>query len=398
MVNKKYILILIHVLLAMLISGCWDEIEVEDRALLSGVAIDFADEKGEGDRPVYEMTLQFAVPSAIGTASEGGGGKAFRNLSQTGESIFGINSDISRQENRRINTEHLDVVLVSGQISEKEGLFVDIMDVFLRQPGMRRGILLAIADGNDQKAKGLLDIEPEHEKIPARYISELMENPATPETIEPFRVGDIQEKLLNNRSFTIPQLAIFSDNSINYDGVAVFDGHTSKIVDTLKGDEVKGLNYITGKEQLGSVTAELEGELVGFIVLEGSSKIKLTNKDKQNLQFQVDVEVEAQLTEYRGNKDFYKKGNLEKFEKALKDKIEQTATDTVKKVKDDLQVDVLTFADHLRGHHYELWEKVKDNWDHGENYFSKSDVTFNVTATLREPGNTIQLKKEGDKE
>ncbi|MFD2044742.1 Ger(x)C family spore germination protein [Ornithinibacillus salinisoli] len=390
---KIFVQILISSLFFILLAGCWDGIELEDRAFLAGVAVDLAEEQGGKLR--FELTNQFVVPAGLGSATEAGGGKAFRNLSQTGESLYEINARISKQANRTINTDHVEIVVVSQNVAKKTGLFADVLDVFIRQQTMRRGILIAIVDG---KAGDVLHVETEHVKIPGQYISELLENKQTPETIIPVRIGDIQESLLNNRSFIIPQVATFTKNSVNYEGIAVFHGHTSQMVDTLNGDDAKGLNFIIGNGQEGSVTADVEEEQVTYIISNGSSKIKLKNRDKENMSFEVDMDITASIVEYFGTLDFYKKNNQEKFEKALEEKIKTLTEGTVEKVKDELQVDVLGLDNYLRMNHYSLWEEVKGDWDYGENYFSKSDIKVNVNTTVREPGNSIRVKKKGEEE
>ncbi|MFC4023277.1 Ger(x)C family spore germination protein [Oceanobacillus longus] len=388
--NRKFFLVLTYTLLLVMLAGCWDEKELEDRAFIAGISIDLADEQGEKTR--FEMTNQLVVPSGLPTAGGGGSGKAFRNLTQTGESLNEINNAISRQANRKTNIEHLDLVLISKDLAKEERLFADIMDVFIRQANMRRGILMAVVDG---KAKDLLAVETEHEKIPAQYIGELLETPQVTETTEPVRVGDIQEHLLTNRSYILPEIKLYSDNSINYETLAVFQGHTGQMMGSLIGEEAKGLNLIIGENQRGSVTADVEGDQATFLVKEGSSKIKLKNKNKQNLEFQVDIEITASIAEYFGSIDFYKKEKLKKFEKALEDRIKKLAEDSAKKVKDDLQIDVLTFDEYLRMHHYDLWKEVEGEWDYGENYFAKSNIKINVTSKIEEPGNSIRIKKGG---
>ncbi len=377
----------------MFLAGCWDAIDLEDRGFIAGVAVDSAEEQGA--KGTFELTNQFVVPAGLSNESSGGGGKAYRNLSQTGESLYEINADISRQANRTTTTEHLQIVIIAKDLVERSGVFMDLIDVFLRQQAMRRGIVVAIASEN---AKELFEVEPEHEKVPSKYLSELLENPVNPETVKPLQVGKIQEALLNRNSFTVPQLSVLTNTSANYEGVAVLKGDTSQLVGTLTGEEVKGMNFITGEEIEGSMKAEVDGKMATFSILEGGSTITLKNKDKNNLQFQVDIEVDAQLAEYLGDKDIYKKKHLQEFEKVMEEKIKNIAENTVKKVKDEFQTDVLTFGNHVRMHHYELWQEVKNDWDFGENYFADSDVTIQVNADLREPGNIIQVKKDGEGE
>jgi spore germination protein len=377
-------------LLFVFLTGCWDSVEVEERAFITGVAVDLAEEQGE--KTTYEMTSQAVVPAGLGTATGAGSGKAFRNLHQTGESLYDINASISRQASDKVNIEHLDVVIVSKDIAEETGLFPNVLDVFVRQQNMRRGILFAIGD---EKAKDILNVEAEQEKVPAQYVKKLLENEQNPITTEPVRVGDVQEDLLSNRSFIIPKLSVFSKNSINYEGLAVFRGKTGQMVDTLTGDDAKGLNMIIGKHQQGSITADIEDDQITYSISEGSSKIKLINKDKNNLVFQVDIDLTAQIREFTGSLDFYKQKNMEKVEKVLKEEIKKISEDAAKKVKDDLQVDVLTFGNYLRIHHYSLWKEVEKDWDYGENHFAKSDININVNTTVQTPGETIRTESDG---
>lgn len=389
--SKMFSLISLFSLCLFILTGCWDEVEIEERGFLSAVAIDLADE--QGGNTTFELTEQFVVPAGLGTPTAAGGGKAYRNLSQTGESLFEINTNISRQANRKVNIEHLGLIIISAEIAEEDKLLANVLDVFVRQQFMRRGIVVAIANG---KAKELLDIEPEHQKVPAQYINELLDNRQTPITTEPIRLGDIQEKLLMNRSYTIPQLSVYSDNSINYESVGVVQEPISRLMGTLKYGEAKGLHFIIGENQKGSVNTDVEGEQATFEIIEGTSQYRLTNRDKNELTFQVDIDITAEIMEYFGTVDFYKEENLKKFEQALESLVKTLAEATLTKLQDDMRVDVLKFDNYLRVHHNKLWEEIKADWDHRENYFSQSEITLNIKANITEPGTSVRVNSKGD--
>ncbi|WP_068676947.1 Ger(x)C family spore germination protein [Oceanobacillus sp. Castelsardo] len=388
MKSRKGILFL--VVLLLFLSGCWDNVEIEERGFLFGVAIDLAEEQGAK----FEMTEQFVVPAGLGTPTEAGGGKAYRNLSGAGETLQEINGYIGRQANRVVNIEHLDFVIISREVAEKEGSFGNVMDVFLRLPDMRRGILLAIADG---KASDFLEIEPEQVKIPSQYISELTENKRSSITIGPISMGNIQELMLDDRSFMIPLLSILKENSVEYDGFAVFLGYTDQMVGILEGDEARGVNFIIGKNQGGTITTEIAGDQVSFLILKGKSKVQLKNKDKDGLRFHVNIGLEAQVAEYTGSRDLDTEKEVKRFEKVLNEEVKKNVEDAISLVKDEYKVDVLSLHDHLRMYHYDLWKEVEDNWDHGENYFSKSDITIDVKSALSRPGSSARTKgKHGE--
>lgn len=370
----------ISVILIFFLSGCWDNVDIEDRAFLAGIAVDLAE---EGEQ--LEMTEQSVVPAGLSTSTGGGSGKAYRNLSDVGETLQNIHSKLSLQSNRLPNIEHLGFILISREIAEKEEMMGDILDVFIRQPGMRRGIQLAIADG---KAKDFLDVEPEHVKIPTEYLSELTDNRSSSTTVVPIRLGDIQEWMLVKRSYIIPLLKIRDESSVEYSGLALFNGTTNQMVGVVQDDEAKGVQFIRGENEHGSVTTDVEGDKFSFLILGGKSKKKIMNKDKENLQFQVTIEINAAVAEYTGSRDLDKKEEVKRFEKIVNEEVKKRAEESIAVVKDEYQVDVFMFQDHIRMYQPDLWKEIKDNWDVGENYFSKSTITVEVKSNLIRPGSS----------
>ncbi|UOQ86475.1 Ger(x)C family spore germination protein [Gracilibacillus salinarum] len=393
--KHKCITIFIGVIMLTLLTACWDTIELEDRAFVAGHALDIAEQQEQGDQTTFEMTEQLVVPSGLGTILRPGGGPAFRNISEVGKSLYDIDTKISRQINRISNIEHLEISLISKEIAEIEGLFPKVLDVFTRHQKMRRGLLIAITE---DKATDYLTIQPEHVKLPARYLSELLENKRVPVTTGPVRMGDVQEHLLNNQSFVIPVLQIVSDKVVEYKGLGAFRGQSGQMVGVLEEEDAKGRNIIVGENQQGTITTTLLKEPITYYVDNGSSKFTLTNINKDNLHITVEIQLEARIAEYFGSIEMYSKKNQKKLKKALENRIETLVQAAVTKVKDDLQVDIFTFDDYLRIHHYDFWQEVKQNWDTGENYFSKSTITFKVDADIEQPGNTYQVKNKKERD
>ncbi|WP_237566208.1 Ger(x)C family spore germination protein [Oceanobacillus massiliensis] len=376
-------------LLLVILSACWDEVELEERGFIVGIAVDMEEE--QDGKAIFEMTNQLVVPAGLNSTTQGGEGKGFRNLSQTGESIFETNSAISRQASRKLDAGHLELIVLSQEVAEQEKLFADILDVFTRHPNMRRGILLAISA---DKASDILYVEPEHVKLPAEYVGQLLENRDNLLTTEQVRIGDVQENLLQNSCFVIPLIEVLNKETVNYKGIAVFNGESGQMVGTLEGKEAEGRNFILGQDQEGSLSMEVGDDQMAFAILNGDSKITIKNENKENMQFQVDIEVESRIAEYGGAKDIYKYQS--EFEKKLENQIKDIAEATVKKVKDELQVDVLNLGNHLRIKNYDLWEEIRNDWDYGKNYFSMSDIEINVNVSLREPGNTKRVEEKGE--
>ncbi|GAB3043335.1 Ger(x)C family spore germination protein [Virgibacillus ainsalahensis] len=389
----KYKFLWISCVLVFLLTGCWDRQEIEDRGFIVGVAIDLAENHNNG-RYSLLLTEQIVIPSRIGAPTQSGGGEqeAYMNVSESGQAIYAIHSEISKKTSRSPSPEHVDVLPVSAEVAKEPGLFGNVMDVFLRDQEMRRGIHIVIAA---EDAKGLFDINPKNEQFPVRHIESILENSdRNSAIIDPVRLGDVHEYLLMEQSFILPQMVITEDNKIGNEGVAVFRGKNNQLVGSLDGDETKGLNFITGENQEGILEVSTEDTPVSITIRDGKRKITVDKKDENNIVFHVDLEVSGTIAEVFSSKDIFNPESLAKIESSLEDEIENLARASIDKVQNDFKVDVFGFGPYLHRHHYEFWQTVKDNWDHGENYFEKSQIDVSVTAEIEESGNIQQQEKE----
>ncbi|WP_102029138.1 Ger(x)C family spore germination protein [Salirhabdus sp. Marseille-P4669] len=385
----KFVKVIMIVVLCTVLSSCWDSIELEDRAFTYGIAIDLVN-KGADDNVEIMLTNQVIAPSGFSTIGGGGGGseEAFRNISRTGKSLFQINQDFSKQTNRTVNAQHLQVILISEELLREPKILNKLFDTFIRGHEMRRGIKVATTNG---QAKELFTIKPEHIKVPVDYIARLLEVQSFSETIYPIRIGDIQEDLITNMSFPIPHLKILDEKNIEYDGVSVFNSTNKNIVGNLTSEETKGFNFLTGRVKSGTVIFQYKGNQLVARDIRGKAKIKLKNKDKQNLSFAIDISLFANLGENYGPYNTY---HIRQYGKPLEDEIKRIVESTINKLQQELNTDIIGLNKYLRGRHYSLWQSIKDDWEQGENYFQKSKIKVNVNVSMKNEGNAINTSED----
>ena len=411
-----------------LIVGCWDNIEVEERGFVTGITIDFANSKSAppptsseqsengqqqsntqeqleqnanvnqqknednvlNENNKFKLTQQILNPSSFSAQQSNNtnsNSKSFRNLTQTGDTIIEMNRDMVKQAGRRTNVTHLNVVLFSEAVAQEEHLFADLMDIFLREKEMLRSVKIAIAKNS---AGDYLNILPENEKIPSKYLSKVLQNKSNLDIAQPLTVGNVQSFLLSNRSFIIPYINQVNETTVNYEGLSVYSGAENKVVGHLVGDEAKGVNLIQTKNQTGTINTEVDDHDVTFEILDIDSKITLKDKNKFPLQFHITIDVSSGVAEQYGSLDIMDEKNYEKLKKALEMEIKQITEHTISILQNDFQADVIGLNKHLYGHYYPLWKSIKDNWEEGQRYFSKSEVQVTVNVTIEKPGNIIK--------
>lgn len=374
---------ILTLMLSTILAACWDIIEIEKRSFIYGMAIDTADSSSEGE---IKLTEQLIVPENVSAStSDGGNGKAYYNISDNGDTIFDIDRKISEKTSHFTDASHLNVVLFSEEVAKKPKIFEEYMDEFFRGKRMRRGIKVAIASG---EAKELLEIDIEHEKLPTEFMNNLLENKQKLDVVDLIRIGDIQERILEKTSFPLAQLKRNDENNtIEFDGMAIYHGHKHQIVGSLKGNKAKGLSFVRGLKNNGTINMLVDGEETTIEILKIKRKFSLKNKDKENLKILVELNIIGMIGEQVGYENIERFEVLKKFEDETTKKVEEIVKETIDTLQHDVQADAIGLSIYLSRFHPKVWDEVKDNWDFGENYFEKTDIEVKARVKIEEPGN-----------
>ncbi len=152
----------------VLLSGCWDRVEINDLAIVTAAAIDVTDDNQ------IELSLQVFIPKALGSGGgQGGGGGGGEGPVTVIRSHKGINmsdamSKLQSGFPRKIFWGQCKV-FIFGEKLAKKGIQKEI-DFILRHPQARERSYLFVSKG---KAKPLLEYQPSVERFTAESIREL---------------------------------------------------------------------------------------------------------------------------------------------------------------------------------------------------------------------------------
>ncbi|WP_010529585.1 Ger(x)C family spore germination protein [Lentibacillus jeotgali] len=387
----KWICRLQFILMIAFMTGCWDSVEIEQRGFVLGIAVDVPKE-GTGNENAATMTNQLVVPSALGGPTQSSGDqKAFANLSATGNSMFAVLRELSTQTSRSPYLPHLQAMVVSSELAEKPHMFASIMDLFLRDHEMRRSVSIIISEG---EAKEMLEVTTENEKIPVMHIQSTLENSyKNAGVIKPVRIGEVHSYLLKQDSYVLPRMVKRGDK-LDHEGAAVFQGYSNRMIGTLGSQETKGYNLITGRTAGGSLKAEVEDQPVTVEMMSLNSSIRITNIAAERVDVSVNAQVEGQISETFGTQNVTSEENVKELEKSMESKMKKLMNQTIEKVQKELQADVLGIEEELRRHHYNHWEKIKNDWDHGQNIFAESTINVTAQVNIDAPGAADKTQKQ----
>lgn len=405
--RRKWALTVATLCIALVTTGCWDRIEIEQKGFIIGAAIDLqqseeveehVDEAAPG-KPKgnvrFSLTQQFVIPAGMASSGSSSGGsteKAYLNLTSEGDTIYEVVRSVAARTSRTPVYDHNKLIIISEELA-KSPYMAYVLDYFIRQPEMRRGTRVMISKG---EARNIIEVEQTIEHTPVQYIASISRNNFKNSRMQPpSRLGDIHEYLLIDESFLI-QRVVGDQKEVKVAGNAVFSGQDHQMVGFLGEEETEGLNFLTGKVKGGLIEVNLRGNMAVFDVREAQHKVQADVSEPEHIKFTVSVETEGMVSEYFSQKSLLEGRTMDELESKVEEEIVRLMQDALHKVKDEFNTDVIKLGKHLMMYHYDLWQTIKDDWEKGGNLFQKSEVELKAKATIRSTGTINRSHMKGE--
>lgn len=391
--NMSCLLLPFSILLLLSLTGCWSSKEIVDRGLTTGIAMDKGKESalekrlrkqggGYTKKNLLTLTYQFANPQSTGMKNKEGDSqsKSYINISETGDSIHQMTSELSLRTNRPMFSPHLKVIVISADLARTYRLD-QLLDQYLRDNEIRLSCLVLISKG---RASETLKSK-ETGEVPAFRLLEIVNNrPKTARILPPMPLAKLVGKMQAGTSFLL-QNVISANEEGKFAGAAVIEGKTKKLRGFLNEMELEGLTWLTGTGK-GGVVKSFDNKTGQPIVYEiKSMKSKITpHVAKNNISFDVKIEAEGRLSESWATSGTSSENKSLKMKEPIFEKeVSRLVKQALKKIQVEYRTDVAGFGNQLRIEHPRVWEKVKKDWD---KRFSTVPIKYSVKLTITDYG------------
>jgi len=336
---------LILIVILPLLTGCWNRTEINDIAIVLGIAVD----KLENEQ--IQLSLQIAVPKALGTSESGQGSGATKStimISSKGKSIMEVYRTIQEKVPREVFFAHSRVIIV-GEALARDSVS-SILDFFsrYRQAHLRNYLLFTKG-----KAVDILKSTPRLESIMAEEIREQERTGVGVQT----SVRDFLKRLLKDgeepMAAQISNVPLETVSGIKTEesgtskktpainGAAVFRGN--RLVGWLNDKEARGVLWLRNELKSGILAVMVpteEGKRTIIAKVEkGSTSIKPIFHNNK-LKIKIETYGEVDIFENDTSLDLRDPRVINTlqsmFEKDIKKRIKLTLDKTQKKLKSDL--------------------------------------------------------------
>jgi spore germination protein KC len=390
-------------------TGCWDRLEIEERAVVLGIGIDQAEPeaeqkedevshiKGTLPAPKTEMiriTVQIAVPGRIplgpggsgGGGSGGGeGGKRESNtvwvVGAVGHTIDDAINGLQQRVGSPMFFGHLRIIVLSEKIAMKG--MENLNDYFRRSPDIRRMNWMMISKG---KAMDIMKASPQLERVPSLYLLTTMD--------QAVKLGKFPNDFLGifwsassakGKEGYLPYVDLKSDDSILLSGLAYFRGN--KMVGTTNPLEIPLFMGITGMNPAGGqayVQVPGTSEFIEFTARNRKSITKVKIEDGRP-RVQVKIYIDGNLREKSTEQVPLSHEVITQIENDLEKDLKEAYQNLISRTQEKGS-DIFGFGEYVRAKEWRYWNqqvKTGENW---QNIYRDIPIDLTVQIHIRRIG------------
>ncbi|MDP4093596.1 MAG: Ger(x)C family spore germination protein [Bacillota bacterium] len=379
---SKISAVILLIILSVLLSGCWDSIEMNKLSIVSGLGWDINPDTGE-----VTLTYQSIIPSQIKSPSGTSGGGEQKGIGtlqtiqldhSTGSSPYDALNRYTQHGSRIPFYQHTQIYAFGKDGAEK-GIY-GFLDTIARNPVSRPNVLMVVSE---KKASDILEIQSGMESIQAFGMAAEIKLSAEYSKYPAVTNLEFSNRLMSKTTAPIATMVgTFEENGaegkkiqkIRITGTAVFK--EDKMIGELNERESSGLLWTIDKIKKGFVIlpeASLE-------IVKAKSKI-VPELQNDKIKITVQIDEESNLLEYKGHQNMTT-DILQGLEKDQAKEIESQVMTAVEK-SFSLNADVFGFGEAVHRKYKKEWKDLKPRWNE---IYPRIEVAVKVKTHLNEIG------------
>jgi len=386
MFKDRIALFFIFLCIPIILTGCWDKTELEDRNFIIGIGIDKYTEENDkkekaekisGDENKSRYIVNLVLPNA---SKIDGGSNKDRNIqsaeSATISEAFKMIDSYSSQE---IYFGHTKVCIIGESILKDKELFKETLDLLERNREISRKLMILSCE---EQTKDILSADTKNEPFVGMFLSDFYRNNVNNVGIT-FRkdLENVVQNVITYGNTVIPRISL-KDDEIKLGGLAVIKDF--EFVGWLDESQTRGYSWLSKEKMRESIETEFDNTFIPLKVINKNTKINFTEKDNK-LTCNIDIDVTGSIEEYNLTENILVDTNkFNELEDKYNDVIKSEVAKTLKTLQNEYHTDAIGLNDMCRKNYYSVFKKF-DNWDSA---FSDMDININVNTNIKNSGNT----------
>lgn len=369
MIHKRFRLVILTLTLALLMTGCWDAKDVDQRSFVMGIAFDLAETE---DR--YVMTIELPVLSGFASQSSGEGPKSVM-FSTVGTSVAQMATHFESRTWRELFFGHTQAIIISGDAARKS--IRPFLDFFDRNPHIDRRLTLFISQGEAQE---IFKTKDPREDLVSVYLNQMLNTLTNTARVVKMNFQDSLRNLESNGDTILPRVRSSGTEAVIAGGALIKD---YKLIAWLGENETRAAAFLYNNVSGGLIVVNVDDNLYAYAMRSASSETKAKLKDNQ-LIFEIEVKSEGDIIEvYYEEAQGPSAFDIAKIEDKLNQLIANEILHLVTKLQ-DLKTDPIGFDRLVFRSYPKFWKEHAKDWK--DKIFPQAKFEIKTTFRVRRTG------------
>ena len=383
----KYLFFSLIILSALMLTGCWDRVEIDRRAFVSTVGIDVGSDIDKKDifnndnniedyRDLNIVKITYGFPDLRHMDTQKG---TTEGLSLTVEGYSPIDAyfKAASKSSRSLHFGHSKLLLLSNKIFDYPDLEKEVMDYIEREPNLNRSIVMAIVNGD---TSDYLKVKPMMEDSVDSYITNLLGNSSINGIISPITLTKYIDMVKSKSVSMLPVFNLKGKDDIVLQGVAIIEDNMIK--NYLDNDQMENIQIL--RSDIGSAKKVVTsgGHPVDYYIENVDTNLDIKYIDNK-LHLNYTILAEGDLAGYYTDAEDLTDKDIKALENQFNKQMEKELLEIAYTTKNDMKLDVLGIQDKIKKYHTSLWNDIKDNWSEE---FLNAEISIDVNNQIRTVG------------
>lgn len=364
------------IIFSILLTGCWDMIDISNRIFPYTVGYDLNNEDGD------KFKIAFTYPNLNALGKNASSDEMVYLASTSANSIFQAMHKLATELQYPMYLKHLKVVALSEEVLREDDLIKEIIDGINRDfIANKNAQLMAVKESTEDLL--VQAVEAKNQQVVGGALYTLLLNEQKSNHFTPITLGNLIEEMDINGAAVIP-LAHVKNESIAVEGGAVLKEYG--LIGYLDGMENRDLSLLTNKLKDIGVDFDYEGSNLSLMITETKTKRKLVERG-ENLKVRLEVLMEGHIHSYtlEEGREIDSEEVLEDMQKQAADMEKKHLEKTIEKVQKELKVDLLGIGDYIGKFHPGFWKEIEKDW---ERIYPEIEIEVAVKVEIRRRGFT----------
>lgn len=362
---KHIKILIITFVTSLMLTGCWDSVEINKREYLFAVGI---------DKNPENLTFTSEIPK-INEGSEE------QRLVYTKDStnFADFYSTSYLHSEKAISDRLMQVIVLGEDVARDPKTFRKIFDEIQRSPQMNRRVKICIAKG---KAQDIINTEIPSNPIVGRFLSEMLiklkrENY---QDIYTFDEAILHLGLTGNAMVPVVEI---NEKSLKVERAAIVKEY--ELIGFLEPMEVETIMLLINPDRanIRNINIEVDGTTVslGAVDVSMTKDIKLKG-DKLSVDYYITLYcyIDSFIV---GNNSLEDKSFLNKIKVEAVKKVSDVASNAIDKMQHTYRSDLLKIKDNLYKFHKADFDKIEDKYDE---VFEAADINVHFNMEIKSTG------------